>query len=104
MQALANDLNFWKQENEINMLAQTFVRDMKKLRPYDYFRMKPDVYDMRAQQVSDKGPAAVVGGKEEEKKASATIEEKGKPEEEDENDANVFSMVGKKEDEVRQAG
>jgi len=86
------------------MLAQTFVREMKKLRPYDYFTMKPNVYDMRAQQVSDKGPAAVGGGKEEEKKAPATIEKKGKPEEEDNNDANVFSMVGKKEDEVRQAG
>ena len=58
MQALSNDLNFWKQENEINMEAQKFVRQMKKLRPYDYFNMKPDVYDMRAQQVSDKGPVA----------------------------------------------
>ena len=68
MQALANDLNFWKQENEINILAQTFVREMKKLRPYDYFSMKPDVYDMRAQQVSDKGPAAVGGVKKKRKK------------------------------------
>ena len=71
MQALANDLNFWKQENEINILAQTFVREMKKLRPYDYFSMKPDVYDMRAQQVSDKGPAAVGGGKGEAKLSTA---------------------------------
>lgn len=54
MTALANDLGFWKEENTINMEAQKFVRQMKKLRPYDYFHMKPDVYDMRAQQVTDK--------------------------------------------------
>ena len=64
MLVLANDLHFWKNENDINIDAQIFVRKMKKLRPYDFFNMKPDVYDMRAQQVSDKGPVALGAAKE----------------------------------------
>lgn len=48
---------------------------MKKLKPYDFFNMKPDVYDMRTQQTSDKVPAAQ--GASEKKKDGVKIEEKG---------------------------
>ena len=37
---------------------------MKKLRPYDYFMLRPEVYDMRANQTKESGVPAGGGAKE----------------------------------------
>lgn len=47
-QKLNEDPNFLKQEHEANIEAQKMVYKLKKLTPYDYFHLKPELYDMRA--------------------------------------------------------
>ena len=44
---LTADTNFWKQELEVQQQAYLFIKEFKRMKPYDFFKIQPDVYDMR---------------------------------------------------------
>ena len=44
---LTRDNNFWKTEQEIQQRAIQHIRDLKKLKPYDYHKIQPQTYDLK---------------------------------------------------------
>ena len=38
---------FWKEETALTLEALKFIKEFKKMKPYDTFNIKPDAYDMK---------------------------------------------------------
>lgn len=50
---LTKDENFWRVEREITKQAQIQIQELKKIKPYDYFRLAPQSYDVRNNEGQD---------------------------------------------------
>lgn len=46
--ALTNDASFWKAEMDVMQEAVKFIKEFKRMKPYDYFNIQPEVYDMKS--------------------------------------------------------
>ena len=44
---LTKDVGFWRSEEEIRRAAWLHIKDLKKLKPFDMFDMKPDGYEVK---------------------------------------------------------
>lgn len=41
------DDNFWKTEKEITKFAYQHIKELKRLKPFDFFKLAPQTYDVR---------------------------------------------------------
>ena len=52
---LTNDENFWKTEEEIAKFAREHIRELGKIKPFDFFKLAPQTYDIRGNKDAEAG-------------------------------------------------
>jgi hypothetical protein len=52
---LTNDEFFWRQEKEITKYAHEHIRELAKIKPFDFFKLAPQTYDIRGNKDAEAG-------------------------------------------------
>ena len=49
------DENYWKTEKEITRFAYQHIKELKRLKPFDFFKLAPQTYDVRGNEQQEGG-------------------------------------------------
>lgn len=58
---LDNDTTFWKTEKETQIASRLHIQNLKSMKPYDYYLLKPESYDVKkGEEVKERKPPPAV--------------------------------------------